>query len=113
MISSAFLAKFFKLRMMCPFPFGSFSMGAYAKYGSASIFHAPMATPSAKKRLALGFVRRFREKIGYIGRHDFAVGSHALPALRFLGGRFAQRNRARMWPRKPMVTHSSPSSSKR
>lgn len=43
-----------------------------------------MATPSAKNGLALGFVRRFREKIGNIGRHDFAVGSHALPALRFL-----------------------------
>ena len=48
--------------------------------------HLPRAHGDAigQKRLALGFVRRFREKIGNIGRHDFAVGSHALPALRFL-----------------------------
>ena len=48
--------------------------------------HLPRAHGDAigQKRLALGFVRRFREKIGNIGRHDFAIGGHALPALRFL-----------------------------
>ena len=63
MISSAFLAKFFKLRMMS-FSFGSFSMGAYAKYGSASIFHAPMATPSAKNGLRLVLYGGFARKSG-------------------------------------------------
>ena len=48
--------------------------------------HLPRAHGDAigQKRLALGFVRRFREKIGNVGRHDFAIGGHALPALRFL-----------------------------
>ena len=50
MMESAFLARFFKARMM-PFSAGSFWMGAHTKYGRLGTFQPLMSTPSARKGL--------------------------------------------------------------
>ena len=47
-MESAFFARFLSERMIS-FSLGSFSMGAYTRYGSASIFHDFSSTPSSVK----------------------------------------------------------------
>ena len=108
---SAFFARFLSERMMS-FSLGSFSMGAYTRYGSASIFQPLRSTPSAVK----GF---FFLNGGFASVSGICAGTDSPSAVtpcqppRFLYTSDGVKSGSRMWPRRPMVTHSSPSSSKR
>ena len=110
-MESAFFARFLSERMIS-FSLGSFSMGAYTRYGSASIFHAFSSTPSSVN----GF---FFLKGGFGSVAGMAAGTEAPSSStpcqppRFLYTRCGTKSGSRMWPRRPMVTHSSPSTAKR
>ena len=97
---------------MMSFSLGSFSTGAYTRYGSASIFQPLSSTPSS--------VKGFFFLKGGLGRlAGISAGTGSPSAVtpcqppRFLYTSVGVKSGSRMWPRRPMVTHSSPSTSKR
>ena len=111
MMESAFFARFFKERMIS-FSLGCFLMGAYTRYGSASIFQALSSTPSS--------VKGFFFLKGGLGSVAGSCAGKVSPSSvtpcqppRFLYTMVGVKSGSRMWPRRPMVTHSSPSTSKR
>ncbi len=57
--------------------------------------------------------RRTGKRCGHVRGDDLARGRDALPALALLVHERGVKSGSRIWPRKPMVTHSSPSTSKR
>lgn len=111
MTESAFFARFFRERMIS-FSLGSLLMGAYTRYGSASIFQDFSSTPSSVK----GF---FFLNGGFGSDAGSSAGSVSPSSVtpchppRFLYTIVGAKSGSRMWPRRPMVTHSSPSTSKR
>ena len=111
MTESAFFARFFSERMIS-FSLGSFLMGAYTRYGSASIFQVLSSTPSSVKGFfflkgGLGSVAG-----SFAGKVSPSSVTPCQPP-RFLYTMVGVKSGSRMWPRRPMVTHSSPSTSKR
>ena len=110
-MESAFFARFFRLRMIS-FSFGSFSMGAYTRYGSASIFHAFSSTPSSVNGFFFLNGGRARLAGSSAGTASPSAVTPRQPP-RFLYMRDGVKSGSKIWPRRPMVTHSSPSTSKR
>ncbi len=108
---SAFFARFLRLRMIS-FSLGFISMGAYTKYGKASMFQRFRSRPSSKNgRFFLN---------GGLGKRAGMFALMASPSAempcqprRFVHASDSGKSDSRMWPRKPMATHSSPFTVKR
>ena len=110
-MESAFFAKFFNERIMS-FSLGRFSIGEYTKYGSASIFQAFSSTPSSVK----GFFF-LKGGLGSVLGISASITSPSAETPRhpprFLYTSAVAKSGSRIWPRRPMVTQSSPSTVKR